>query len=143
MNVDKNAPLYAKKEVIINASAEKIWKIQTDINKWPSWQKDVTEAKLKGELKKGTEFSWKAKGMNINSTIEEVEPKNKIGWSGKSFGMSAVHIWYFEKTGDKTKVISEESLSGTFPKLIKLIKPNFLEQSLEKSLKKLKTQAEK
>jgi hypothetical protein len=143
MNIDKNAPLVGKKEVIINASLEKVWKIQTDINGWPSWQKNVSEARLKGELKKGTKFFWKAMGMKITSILEEVEPKKKIGWSGKSLGMSAVHIWYFEKEGNNTRVVTEEFLSGIFPKIIKLFKPNFLEQSLENSLEELKKTSEK
>lgn len=143
MVIDSKAPLIAKKEEIINASIERVWKIQSDINNWPQWQKEITFARLEGALEKGTVFRWKAMGMNISSMLQEVVVNKTIGWSGKSFGMQAVHIWKFEKQGDKTKVITEESLSGWFPMLIKLFKPDFLDESLSKALQTLKNHVEK
>lgn len=143
MVIDSTASLTAKKEMIINAPVERIWKIQSDINNWPKWQKDVSYARLQGRLAKGTVFKWKAMGMNITSELQEVNNNKEIGWSGKSIGMNAVHNWKFEKQGNKTKVITEESLSGWFPRIIKLFKPDFLEKSLLKSLQTLKHQAEK
>ena len=143
MNIDKNAPLVSRNETIINAPIEKVWKIQTDINNWPKWQKEISSAQLTGELKKGTAFRWKVMGMNITSELQEVEKNKTIGWTGNSIGMNAIHFWYFEKQGNKTKVTTEESLSGWLPKIIKIFKPNFLNESLEKSLNTLKLQAEK
>lgn len=143
MKVDTNAPLIAKRKVLINAPIDHVWRIQSDINNWPQWQKEVSFAKLQGELTKGTSFTWKAMGMSIHSQLQEVIKNKIIGWSGKSFGMSAVHIWEFAKQGNKTMVTTEESLSGWIPRLIKLFYPNFLDQSLLKSLETLKTQAEK
>lgn len=143
MDIDKNAPLIAKKEIIIKAPIEKVWKIQTDINSWPEWQKEVSSAKLIGGLKKGSTIKWRAMGMGISSTIEDVSKHKVIGWSGKSIGMYAIHFWYFEKSGYKTKVKTEESLSGWAPKLIKQFKPNFLDESLQKTLNQLKNQIEK
>jgi hypothetical protein len=43
---------------------------------------------------------------------------------------------------DDTRVITEESLSGWLTRLPKLFDPNFLEKSLEASLKLLKNKAE-
>lgn len=57
--------------------------------------------------------------------------------------MSTLHNWRFEKKGQDALVITEESLAGWFPKIIKIIQPSFLEQSLEKALQTLKKQAEK
>lgn len=142
MDVDKNAPLFGKKEIIINSPVEKVWKIQTDINNWPRWQKNVSEARLKGELEKGSEFRWKASGMNINSILVALEKNKKICWTGKSTGTDATHNWYFEKQGSKTRVITEESMSGIFPKIINLLKPDFLEKSLKVSLEELKKASE-
>lgn len=143
INIDSKAPLTAKKETVINSPIERVWRIQSDINNWPKWQKEITFACIEGALEKGTVFRWKAMGMNITSMLQEVVVNKRIGWSGKSFGMYAVHIWKFEKQADKTKVITEESLSGWFPKLIKLFKPGFLDESLSKALQTLKNHAEK
>ncbi len=119
-----------------------MWQIQSDINNWPVWQKEVTFAKLEGKLVKGATFKWKAMGINIVSELQEVVSNKSIGWTGNSLGMSAVHLWKFEKLGNNTRVITEESLSGWLPMLIKIIKPDFLEQSLLKALLTLKNHAE-
>lgn len=91
---------------------------------------------------KGATFKWKAMGINIVSELQEVVSNKSIGWTGNSLGMSAVHLWKFEKLGNNTRVITEESLSGWLPMLIKIIKPDFLEQSLLKALLTLKNHAE-
>lgn len=87
-------------------------------------------------------FKWKALGMGITSTLQEVDPPHTIGWTGDSLGMHAVHVWHLESSNGKTKVTTEESLSGWFPKILKFFNPNFLDQSLQKSLETLKATAE-
>lgn len=143
MNIDSKAPLTGRREILIDAPIERVWEVQTDIENWPKWQKEVTFAKLDGELRPGTAFQWKAMGVNITSVLQEVVENESIGWSGRSIGMGAAHIWRFERQGKGTKVITEESLSGWLPRLIKLFKPEFLEEALAKSLRTLKVEVEK
>lgn len=133
----------AKDYLTIDAPVDSVWAIQSDIKSCSKWQKEVSYAELQGKLAKGTVFNWKAMGMKITSELQEVSKNKTIGWSGESIGMNAIHIWTFEKHGNKTRVITEESLSGWFPFIIKIFKPDFLEQSLSKALQMLKDQAEK
>lgn len=142
MNINKNAPVFAHKEIIIEAPIENVWNTQTDIEGWPTWQPDITSATLDGELKAGTIFHWKAKGLGIISKLHTVEKNRQIGWTGISLGMSAIHNWKFESQGNVTRVITEESLSGWLARLMKLFDPHFLEKSLEASLKILKDRVE-
>jgi uncharacterized protein YndB with AHSA1/START domain len=142
MNIDQNAPMTACKEIFIAAPLEKVWALQTDIERWPEWQPDVASAKLEGDLAVGTIFRWKAQGINITSTLQEVEPGRRIGWTGSAIGMTAVHIWTFEPREDGTWVITEESLSGWLPRILKIFDPAFLEKSLDESLQVLKAKAE-
>ena len=142
MNIDINAPVFARREVTIEAPIESVWNIQTGIDRWSEWQPDVTSAKLDGELKAGTVFRWKAKGLSIVSTLHTVEPNRRIGWTGISLGMSAIHNWTFEAQGNVTRVVTEESLNGWLTRLMKLFDPHFLEKSLETSLKILRLQVE-
>ena len=142
MNIDTNAPVFARREIIIEAPIEKVWNIQTGIDRWSEWQPDVTSAKLDGDLKAGTIFRWKAKGLSIVSTLHTVEPNRRIGWTGNSLGMSAIHNWTFEAQGNVTRVVTEESLNGWLTRLMKLFDPHFLEKSLETSLKILRGQVE-
>jgi len=142
MNIDRNAPMSARKEIFIEAPPEKVWALHTDINGWPRWQPDISSATLEGNLAAGTVFRWKAKGLGITSTLQEVEPNLRISWTGNSLGMRAVHVWTFEPQDNGTRVVTEESLSGWFPRIVKLFMPTFLEKSLEQSLQVLKTHVE-
>lgn len=142
MNIDTNAPVFARKEIVIHAPVEKVWELQTDIENWNRWQPDITSAKLEGALEAGTIFRWKAKGLNIVSTLHTVIPLKQIGWTGLSLGMFAIHNWMFEARGKTTLVVTEESLSGWLTRLMILLDPRFLEKSLETSLNNLKFMAE-
>ena len=84
MNIDQNAPLTARKEIFIAAPVEKIWGVHTDIERWPEWQPDVSSAALEGKLAAGSVFRWKAGGLNITSTLQEVEPGRRISWTGSA-----------------------------------------------------------
>ncbi len=143
MNIDQHAPLSARKEIVIAAPRERVWAVLTKIERWPEWQPDVSSAKLEGGLAPGTIFRWKAKGLNITSTIQELEPERRISWTGNSIGMQAIHIWALEPADTGTRVITEESLSGWFPRILKIFDPKFLEKSLIDSLQVLKAQAER
>ena len=142
MKIDYNAPLYAEKDILISAPLEKVWSEITDIDHWTKWQPDVTSSRLDGTLERGTMFYWKAKGLNITSTIRILEPMQSIGWTGRSLGMQAIHIWTFETRTDGTYVKTEESLSGWFPRILNFFDQNFLKKSLQGSLQVLKTHVE-
>lgn len=141
-SIDTNAPLFARREIFINAPVEKVWNIQTDIESWPEWQSDITSVTLQGKLTGGTTFKWKASGLNITSVFHTVNPKNEIGWTGVSLGMSAIHNWTFKEQDNGTFVTTEESLSGWLASLFRVFDKNFLEKSLEASLQKLKTRVD-
>ena len=143
MNIDHNAPLSAKKDIFISAPLEKVWSKLTEIDQWSEWQPDVTSSKLDGRLAVGTLFHWKAKGLGITSEIRELEPLHRISWTGNSLGMQAIHIWVLENQSNGTHVVTEESLSGWFPQILKIFDPKFLEKSLLGSLQVLKSQAER
>ena len=142
MDINTNAPVFARKEIIINAPIEKVWQTQSDIKAWPTWQPDIATAKLDGDLKAGATFRWKAQGLTIRSRLHTVEPDRRIGWTGTALGVYAIHNWTFKAYGETTRAITEESLSGWLTRLMKLFNPHFLEKSLEATLQRLKTRAE-
>ncbi|MEW6179936.1 MAG: SRPBCC family protein [Chloroflexota bacterium] len=142
MKIDRNAPAFARRELLIHAPVEKVWQIQTDLENWPKWQSEIAYVKLEGDLKEGTTFRWKAKGLTITSRLHTVQPPYHIGWSGTAPGMTAIHNWSFEGRGEDTLVITEESLSGWLTRLMLLFDRHFLEKSLETALLRLKQQAE-
>lgn len=60
--------------LIVNGlSADKVWKVWTDVNQWHTWQDDIDYAKLEGEFKTGAVFKFKPRGgPKINIELIEV-----------------------------------------------------------------------
>ena len=141
--INKDAPVKSHAEIIINAPAEKVWQILTTINDWPAWQSELTESKLNKALKEGSEFKWKAGGLSFTSQIHTIVPKIKFGWTGKTFGASAIHNWFFKEEGEKTVIYVEESLQGVFPTLFKGYFQKNLDSGIQNNLKDLKNASEK
>ena len=142
MEIDHQAPFACHKEILIKAAPKDIWKLQTDIDRWTTWQTHITKSSIEGKLKVGTVFHWKARGLNITSTLQEIQFNKHIAWTGRSFGTYACHTFAFKERKNGTLVIAEESLNGWLPRLMKLIMPNYLEESMDSSLKNLKSKAE-
>jgi hypothetical protein len=142
VEINAQAPLVARKEIFIQASSDKVWDIQTNINSWKDWQPDISRAQLNGALIAGSVFRWASGGFAVTSMLKDVEPKRRIAWTGQAFGSNAKHIWTFRPQGDGTLVTTEESMEGWLILLLKPLLPRFLEQSLDVWLSSLKTKAE-
>jgi hypothetical protein len=71
-----------------------------------------------------------------------IEPNHLIAWTGKSMGAQAKHVWRFLAQENGTLVATEESTEGWSARLLKLLMPKFLDNSLDTWLRNLKTQAE-
>ena len=142
MKIEKDAPVSYSQSIEINANVQIVWKIMTDIEKWPSWNEDITKAKLNGKLIAGTTFTWKSGPGTITSTIETVKEPQLISWSGKLLGIRAVHVWKIESIKNKSLVTTEESWSGFFATVFKKNSRKTLIKAIDTGLKRLKIAAE-
>jgi uncharacterized protein YndB with AHSA1/START domain len=142
MEINSQAPLVARKEIFIQASPDKVWGIQTDINSWKEWQQGISRSQMNGALAVGTSFQWTSGGFAVTSTLQEVQPMRRIAWTGNAFGSKARHIWMFKPRGEGTLVTTEESMEGWLISLLKPLMPKFLEQSLDVWVSSLKAKAE-
>jgi uncharacterized protein YndB with AHSA1/START domain len=112
MEINSNAPIRSCHEITINAPLETVWRVHTQINRWPDWNPDIAKANLTGPIAVGTVFHWETAGMAIPSTIGEVVPLRKLVWSGETGGILGVHVWKFSATPEGTHVGTEESWEG-------------------------------
>lgn len=142
-NVNKQAPVFCQKEIVINASINKVWRILTDIDNWPNWNTDISNAKLNGRLTPKTTFDWKAGGVKIHSTLHTVESVKNFGWTGKALGAFAIHNWTLTETNGQTNVFVEESMQGILVGLFKRSFSKNLENGMQKWLDFLKQKCEK
>ncbi|MCX5011163.1 hypothetical protein OG765_09195 [Streptomyces sp. NBC_00555] len=44
VRIDETAPVITRKDILIHAPLPTIWKIQTDVEKWPTWQPKAVAA---------------------------------------------------------------------------------------------------
>jgi len=112
MEINSAAPVITRDEILIDAPIETIWGIQTDVNAWPSWQPDVDRAQADGPLAVGSVFRWQTAGLDITSTVQEVDVPHRIVWGGSAQGIVAVHVWMLGPQEDGVLVRTEESWEG-------------------------------
>jgi len=112
MDINDDAPVITRDEIMINAPIEMIWSIQTDVTAWPSWQPDVDGAVAEGPLEVGSVFRWQTAGLDIMSTVEEIDAPRRIVWGGSAQGIVAVHVWTFEPRDGAVLVRTAESWEG-------------------------------
>ncbi|MEX0647727.1 MAG: SRPBCC family protein [Balneolaceae bacterium] len=139
IKVNNTAKACADEEILINASAKRVYKILADIKNWPVWQSSVTRAEIDEEPAGGSEFIWKAGGLKIHSRLHTVNPFTEFGWTGRMMWIKAIHNWRFEETDGNCLVKVEESLEGFLAGFMK----NSLQKGMIESLKELKAEAEK
>jgi uncharacterized protein YndB with AHSA1/START domain len=112
MDINNEAPVVTRDEILIDAPIETIWAIQTDVAGWPSWQPEVDGAEVDGPLAVGSVFRWQTGGLNITSTVEEMEAPTRIVWGGPAQGIVAVHLWTLDERNAGVMVHTEESWEG-------------------------------
>lgn len=141
-SINQHAPVTCSKNITINASADKVWSVLTAIDNWASWQTDISYARLNSALQPNTTFDWKTGGAKIHSTLHAVNTNTEFGWTGKTFGMYAIHNWTLKARGGATEVQVDESMEGFLASLFKRSFNNNLEKGMEKWLQLLKHKCE-
>jgi hypothetical protein len=140
--VDRTAPVVADREIEINAPRDVVWQLHADVNAWPSWQTDISDATLERPLGPGVEFHWTTGGMTIGSRVYSVHAGSDILWGGTTDGITAIHEWSFTDTPRGVRVATSESLSGASVEADAAGVQALLEQSLTSWLEHMKAAAE-
>ncbi|MGC4847223.1 SRPBCC family protein [Micromonospora sp. DT15] len=115
--IDVSAPVVSRHSVTVTASADTVWRILTDIDAWTTWLPEILYARVEtaGQLAPGSVFRWSAAGMDIESTIVQVRPQERLVWRGYGDGpdgVLGVHVWALTPAGDGVEVSTEESFAG-------------------------------
>lgn len=108
-----------------------------------TWNPDVKAISIEGDVAPGTNFTWKAGPASIASTIQRVERPWLIAWTGKTFGMSAIHVFRLDARDGGTVVHTEESFEGWLARLLRGQMRKTLQNSLHSGLRHLKTRVQR
>ena len=140
--IDREAPIITHHQVDISAPLDVVWHLHVDVNEWPSWNQEITAAKIEGQFEQGNSFTWTSWDVTVTSTIHVVEDHSRTLWSGPAQGIMGIHEWRFEQTRNGVQVSTDESFSGDPVEA----DPDGLRAALDDSLvawlRRLKTQAE-
>ena len=143
-SINEQAPVKSKQSLVINASPERIWQLLTAISEWSQWQQLITRVRTSGPVQAGTVFNWTTGGAAITSTVHTMQPHTSFGWTGKTFGLFAIHNWTLKRqSADSTLVTVEESMEGWLASLFKKTFNKNLAKGMAFWLTALKAAAEK
>ena len=131
MDIDENAPVITRDEILIDAPLERVWGLHTDISSWSEWLPDIDASTIEGPLAVGTVFRWQTYGLSIESTIQEIDPPRRIVWSGPAQGITAIHLWTMTPSVKGVVVHTEESWEGDPVRA----QPKEMQQALDGSLR--------
>ncbi|MDH6711021.1 putative membrane protein [Kitasatospora sp. MAA19] len=156
--VDPKALVRYRAETVIDAPLRTIWKVQTDVERWPSWQATVeTVERLDGgPFRKGSAFRWTtpvppnpstpATSLDITSTVEQLKRGSCIRWTGPATGeglrIDGVHVWNFTTVQGGVRVSTEETHAGAQVDANVPFATEILRQGLDAWLRDLKAAAE-
>jgi hypothetical protein len=111
-DLDRSAPVIAHHQIDIDAPLETVWRLQTDVNNWSSWQTEITQSHLDGPFAPGSSFTWTSYGFTVTSTIYEVAERARTLWGGEGQGIMGIHEWLYIPTPTGVRVTTNESFSG-------------------------------
>jgi uncharacterized protein YndB with AHSA1/START domain len=142
VEINTQAPVVGRSQTEIDASPEAVWEVLTAFERWPSWNPDVKSMTFDGNVAPGSVFRWKAGPGTITSRLEEVEPPERIAWTGKTLGISAIHTWQLDAQNGATLVRTQESYDGLVARLLRRSLQKTLDRALADGLRHLKAEVE-
>src|SRR5436190_18805171 len=117
--INDRAPIIVGGEIEIAAEPELVWDVLSAIERWPNWNPEVQSASLDGELAVGTAFRWQAGPSSLKSKLLSLAAPSQIAWSGRSMGLSVIHVCNLEPRNGATVVRTAESVEGVPARLFR------------------------
>ena len=143
VKIDREAPVQARAELLIDAPLQQAWSILTNISEWSRWNPGVNRVVVNGPVEAGTEFSWRSGRLPITSRLVQVEAEQRIAWTGRTLGLDAVHVWGFEARDEGIMVHTEESLQGGLARWFRGRLQETLQRELTESLRLLRSECKR
>ncbi|MFM8859409.1 MAG: hypothetical protein ACKOEW_04850 [Methylocystis sp.] len=127
---------------LIHSDIQEIWRLMSEVNRWPEWNKSISFAQLEGVFVKGSPFKWTC-GVNNRSILEDVIINKRIVWSTKSVGVKTLQRWDFKKTDESVLVSVSQSAEGWLTKIASQAVAKKIQKNQQEFLLSLKHTAEK
>ena len=140
------SPVFVHNTISIQASPEKVWYWLTNAPTWSDWYANASNVKIiqpvSTQLESGSQFSWRTFGVNLQSTVKEFVPCQRLAWDAKGLGVAAYHTWLIIPSATGCTIITEETQHGLLCRLGKLFMPKRMYKQHQLWLQGLKQKAE-
>ncbi len=120
-------PIEVRNEKVIRASAERVWDLLTDVERWPSWYRacrwvrveSAGSAASSGNAVRPMSFRWKAHPVELRSTVVATDRPHSFTFVADARGLHAERTFTLRPTPDglSTIVVSHEIQVGLLPRL--------------------------
>jgi len=120
-------PIEVRNETLIRASAERVWDLLTDVERWPSWYRacrwvrveSTGSAASNGSAARPTSFRWKAHPITLRSTVVATDRPHSFAFTADAWCLHADRAFTIRPTPDglSTVVVSHETQVGLLPRL--------------------------
>lgn len=120
-------PIEVRNEIVIHASAERVWELLTDVEGWPSWYRACRWVRVESPGSEAStpdaagpvSFRWKAHPVTLRSTVVAADRPHLFAIVADGVGVHADRTFTLRPTPDglSTVVVSHETQVGLLPRL--------------------------
>ena len=138
-----------ERSILINASAERVWRVLTDFENWKNWNSFIVRSE--GQAKVGSKlkntFDNGGKEMVFQPKVLRVEPNKELVWKGQLLMpgiFDGIHGFRIEEVGpNQVRFVNYESFKGILSSMILKKIYDDTARGFERMNQELKEQAEK
>lgn len=116
---------------------EVLWDKLADLPGWGDWNSAAFIISVDGPPVAGTRFRWTAGRLPVASILQVADRPRAFGWTGRSIGIRARHVWRFEPAPGGTRLVTQEFMEGLLPSLFPGAMTRVVQQALEKGAQAL------
>ncbi|MGW8354392.1 SRPBCC family protein [Streptomyces wedmorensis] len=111
--IDAAAPVTSASEIRVEAPAERVWQVLSDLAGWAGIRPGYRLLKLDQGVAVDARFAWAIGRNRIHSRFAVVDPARELTWTGVSMGVKAVDRNILTPTGDGATLYRlEESMAA-------------------------------
>ena len=117
--MNRHAPVEVRNEILIPASAERVWDLLADVGRWPTWYRACRWVRIEsaGNTIPPASFRWKAHPVELRSTVVAADRPHSFTIVADAPGLHAHRTFSLRPApdGTGTAVVSHETQVGPLP----------------------------